>query len=407
MNKLIPSILALALLYAPAAAAETAEETQTVYERGDVNGDGAVGATDYAMLKRIVLGTFSPDEAEYSRADVTLDGEVNANDYAMLKRVVLGTYAFDGSIDVPEPPEEIKVEITPVHDPGARTVNGVIVSPAGLRAMENFGGSADAGRLTAAKLNSFKKAVGSDVDVYVLCAPLASAFYAPEQYSGAITRHQDCFYALRDALEGVKYVDALGNLSLHVAEPIYSRTDHHWNALGAYYAAQQFAKTAGLPFDGLDTFTERSASGVLGSLYGYTKDPLLAANPDVFTWYEPTRAHEVTYLSPDYASGGITGRTLFSSATGYIKFIYGDSYTTRIKTDAGTGRRLLLFKDSYGNALAPFLLSMYDEIYIADFRYFKYGAKRFIADRGITDVCFSLCAFATATGSRNYIEYVL
>ena len=65
-----------------------------------------------------------------------------------------------------------------------------------------------------------------------------------------------------------------------------------------------------------------------------------------------------------------------------------------------------MFKDSYGNALAPFLISSFDEIYIADFRYFKYGAKRFIADKGITDVCFSLCAFAVASTARNYIDYV-
>lgn len=398
MKKLLCALLAafLLALCLSAAAEEPAERL-----RGDLNGDGKVGPTDYAMLKRMVLRTYEGTEFQKAGADVSLDGKVNSIDYAMLKRVVLGTYSFDGSVDVPF---YYDINITPVNDPDAYISNGVIIS--NLRVMENFGGNAESGAATAAKLNAFKTNVGGGADVYVLACPLASAFYAPEKYSGAITRHIDCFTALRDNLKGVKYVDALGALSLHVKEDIYARTDHHWNALGAYYAAQELARVAKLPFDDISTFKEYSTGGYLGSLYYHTQDPVIRANPETFTWYEPTRPCEVVYYSVDYLNNPIYGNTLFSSAGGYIKFIYGDSYTTYIKTGSGTGRKLLMFKDSYGNALAPFLISSFDEIYIADFRYFKYGAKRFIADKGITDVCFSLCAFAVASTARNYIDYV-
>ncbi|MBR0231353.1 MAG: hypothetical protein IJQ53_03910 [Clostridia bacterium] len=397
MKRTFCALLAVCLLaLCLCAAAEEAPERL----RGDVNGDGRVNPTDYAMLKRMVLQTYDGTEYQKAGADVSQDGKVNSIDYAMLKRVVLGTYSFDGSVDVPF---YYDIRITPVNDPDAYISNGVIIS--NLRVMENFGGNAESGAATAAKLNNFKSNVGG-VNVYVLACPLASAFYAPEKYSGAITRHVDCFTALRDNLSGVKYVDALGALSLHVNEDIYSRTDHHWNALGAYYAAQELARVANLPFDDISTFKKYSTDGYLGSLYYHTKDPTIGANPETFTWYEPTRPHEVIYYSVDYLNNPIYGNTLFAPAGGYIKFIYGDSYTTCIKADNGTGRKLLVFKDSYGNALAPFLVSSFDEIYIADFRYFKYGAKKFIADKGITDVCFSLCAFAVASTARNYIDYV-
>ena len=296
-------------------------------------------------------------------------------------------------------------EIKPVTGDTYIAEGGVII--VGTRGMEPYSGSAKAGALTAEKMNEFKQAVGDGINVYVLAAPLASAFYAPEKYPNSIANHKNCFEGLRDALVGVKYVDALSALSAHVNEDIYARTDHHWNALGAYYAAKQFSNVAGTPFDDISTFTSQTIEGVVGSLYTYSKAKVLKDNPDTFTWYIPTRDHEVVYYSRDKFTNPVTGRTLFSSAAGYTKFIYGDSYITDIKTNVGNGRKLLLFKDSYGNALAPFLVSQFDEVIIADFRYFQLSAKQFIADHGITDVCFSLSAFAVSGKSRNYITSVL
>ncbi|MBR0231527.1 MAG: hypothetical protein IJQ53_04810 [Clostridia bacterium] len=295
-----------------------------------------------------------------------------------------------------------EVEIVPVQDGDAYMQGGIIIT--GKRGMEPFGGTAAYGAATAKTINNFKKAIGDGVNVYVLAEPLASAFYAPEKYAYAIKNHKDCFEGLRDALEDVKYVDALGALSLHIDEDIYSRTDHHWNALGAYYACKEFAKTAGTPFDDLSTFTVQSESGIVGSLYAFSKAQVLKDNPDTFVWYIPTRNHSVSYYNVNNFSGPImSDKTLFSNASGYIKFIYGDSYTTDIITDVGNGRRLLVFKDSYGNALAPFLVSMFDEIIIADFREFQVDTRAFIKEHGITDVCFALCAFATVNAG-SYVN---
>lgn len=63
--------------------------------RGDVNMDGNIDSTDYAMLKRAVLGTYSLDAPNEKRADVNEDGGVDSTDYAMLKRHVLGTYKIE------------------------------------------------------------------------------------------------------------------------------------------------------------------------------------------------------------------------------------------------------------------------------------------------------------------------
>ncbi len=300
--------------------------------------------------------------------------------------------------------KKYSAEITPPEETDVRIVNNVLIS--GTRAMEQFYGSATGGEKTANILNGFKEEMG-DVNVYVLPAPLASAFYAPVGYEASISNHKKCFYGMRDALNNVGFVDTLSAISAHVDEEIYFRTDHHWQALAAYYACEELASVAGVSFDNLSTFTTKSADGVLGSFYTtYTKDEVLGNNPDTMIWYEPTREYTVEYYSREGHSGDpVTGRTLFSTNDGYTKFIYGDSYTTHIKTNVGNGRKLLVFKDSYGNALAPFLVGSFDEIIVADYRYFQADVSDFIAEQGITDVCFSIAAFGVSNFKGLKINY--
>ena len=60
---------------------------------GDVNGDGGVDSTDYLLVKRSLLGTYTlGDRAGY--ADVNRDGAVDSVDYLLLKRTLLGTYVL-------------------------------------------------------------------------------------------------------------------------------------------------------------------------------------------------------------------------------------------------------------------------------------------------------------------------
>ncbi len=316
-------------------------------------------------------------------------------------------YIVDAQTNITIKITEDTINITPPSDTDVRLLStGIIIN--GTRAMEPFGGGAGSGKNCADKMNQFKAAVGDDVNVYILPAPLSSAFYAPAKYPNSITNHQNCFNAIKENLVGVKYVDALRALSHHTDENIYFRTDHHWQALGAYYAAQELARVAGTSFDTLDQYKVYSAEGVLGTYYSAysNKDVVLKNNPDTMTWYVPNRAYEVTYYSQSGLTNPITGRTLFSNTNSYLKFIYGDSYTTHIKSDLNNGRKILIFKDSFGNALAPFVMSSFEEVYIADFRYFKENPKTFIEEHGITDICFSMAAFSV-TGHTKYITSLL
>ena len=292
--------------------------------------------------------------------------------------------------------------VTPPSD-SAYITNGIII--VGNRGMEQFGGSTAGGEKTAQKVNEFKKAVGANINVYIMPCPSSAAFYAPDKYPDSIKNHVNCFNGIKDNLVDVKYVDTLTALGAHTDEYIYLRTDFHWSGLGGYYAAKELAKVAGTPFDDISTFTEESVDGVKGSLVRYAS--VLGNYPDTLYWYVPSRQHTVTYYSVSNFKNPISGRTLFSTNKGYTKFIYGDSYTTHIKSDVNNGRKLLVFKDSYGNALAPYLLSSFEEVYMADYREFKLNALDFIEEHGITDVCFAMSAFAVNGSKRDYITKLI
>ena len=83
----------------------------------------------------------------------------------------------------------------------------------------------------------------------------------------------------------------------------------------------------------------------------------------------------------------------------YCTFMGGDAKVTHVETNAGTGRNLIIFKDSFGNALPAYLFSSFDNIHVVDMRYFTYNAVEYITENGITDILFANNAFHAATAS--------
>lgn len=56
---------------------------------GDLNDDGKVNSTDYALLKRYILGTIEEFSVPSGAADLNADGRINSTDYTILKRYLL------------------------------------------------------------------------------------------------------------------------------------------------------------------------------------------------------------------------------------------------------------------------------------------------------------------------------
>ena len=91
----------------------------------------------------------------------------------------------------------------------------------------------------------------------------------------------------------------------------------------------------------------------------------------------------------------------------YCSFIGSDDRITHIKTNVKNGRTLTVFKQSYGNALIPFLTSGFEDIYVCDMRYFDLNGLQFCKDVGTTDLLFADCVMIAAGNGGKYLNLLL
>lgn len=285
--------------------------------------------------------------------------------------------------------------------------NGILVNGIEMYGEEAgimlFGGNKKEGLRYASVINGYKEALGDDINVYNMLVPTSAEFYLPKKYSKYSASQKDAIdYIYENLDDSIITIDAYSELAQHTDEYIYFRTDHHWTGRGAYYAYTAFCKTAGIDFPDLSEYEERSKDGFVGSLYSYTGDPILKNHPETFYYYiPPAQFSAQAYRYNDLASLGPTAvfHEYASGGNMYGMFLGGDNMHVKITSDSGTGRKLAIFKESYGNAIAPYFVNGFDEIYVIDIRYFGVNAVDYIKAAGVTDVLFVDNIFAANTGT--------
>lgn len=264
------------------------------------------------------------------------------------------------------------------------------------------------GKTYAKALNRFKKELGDDVNIWSMPAPTSGEFYLPDSYSQYNASHAGSIEQINAQLKGVTPVDCISELWKHVGENIYLRTDHHWQPLGAYYAAKSFVEAAGLPFADISTMERVDIDGYMGTMYGFTESANLLSDPETFTYYKPTNKYYAYYYDTAYNYTGQFAFFIPMPVNGsYSTFMGADNKIVRIATDAGTGRKLVVFKDSYGNAEIPFYFNSFDEVYVCDMRYFDLNAVEFVKFTGATDVLFTCCTFSAVGANAKGLETIL
>lgn len=306
-------------------------------------------------------------------------------------------------------------------DDNAKISNaGIIVTGSGknVRALMAFGGSSK-GCVGYARAANLYRSTFPGVRVYCMLIPTAVEFYCPDK-AKRISRPQypniRATYALLDP--GVTPVDAYTPLGRHAAEDIYLRTDHHWAPLGGYYAAEAFAKAAGVPFRALSSYDRKVVRGYVGSMYAYAKDAALKNAPEDFVYHVPRDVkYTVTYtdytIDKNYrvTAEGRPHRGIYfqhyrdGSPGAYCTFMGGDTRLAVIRTSTPGNRRLIILKDSFGNTLPGYLFYSFSEIHVIDSRYFLRNMKTYVAENKITDILFANNIFK-AYSSHIYGAYL-
>ncbi|MDY2794324.1 DHHW family protein [Peptostreptococcus porci] len=275
---------------------------------------------------------------------------------------------------------------------GKKEINGVYIAKNDYL-MEGFKRSDDNSTLSKlSEINKFTNnntglkvsmmLVPNKVEIYSNLLPKSNPNDSQKEYVNFVKKNLDSkikIVELFDVFEKNK-----NNIDL------YFKTDHHWTTDGAYLAYVEYCKALNLePIN--ENMLERNlaSDSFKGSLYykngaeiGFPDELYLYLNknedkPVLVKYYDDLK--KVPSL---YDVSKLQGRDPYEVFTG------GNHTQIKIRTNIDTKRKLLVVKDSYANAMLPFLVNNFSEITIVDLRYFTGSLQDVIQNNELTDVLF-------------------
>lgn len=337
-------------------------------------------------------------------ADSALEGA-----YGLRQEQIISGGKQDEIPDGPMVPVDDDIVFTPVDDGSGNTIQGLYVNRDTAYQLYNF--NENNSKKYVALINKFAESVKSEANVYDMIVPLHYQINLSRETINKIGA-SDCENAIKYMYSGlsdsVTAVNTLENLYAHNSEYLYYRTDHHWTALGAYYAFEAFCQFRGIEPTPLSSYEKLEFSGFLGTLYADAKQPQdMKHNPDTVEAFVPigTNTIRVTEKSGNVTEYQIVNKKtdIWYPAAGakYNCFIAGDNPLSEIHNPQKTdGSSILIVKESYGNAFVPFLVDSYEYVYVIDYRYWSGNLAKFVIENQIDDVLFLNVVNITSTSAR-------
>ena len=245
-----------------------------------------------------------------------------------------------------------------------------------------------------ALINSFADALAEDgIRFFNLPVPTgAGVLLSPELLSelGCADQGKLLAYMFQRQGDNVHKVNALEELLAHNREYLYFRSDHHWTALGAWYAYTAFCRSAGFEAVPLEDYRAVSMGAYTGSFYA-TLDRNAALRPDEVIAYEPPGNVTMDIQGSADPRNGLWGPVVDYSAEPdnmkYLCFIAGDNPVTVLTNhDLPEGPDCVVLKDSFANPFVIYLTQHYRTVHVLDYRTFRGSVRAYAREHGAEDV---------------------
>lgn len=245
-------------------------------------------------------------------------------------------------------------------------------------------------------VNQAAKKMKGDANVYDMVVPTSIGITLPDNKRDKVNSSnqkmaiQNIYRRLSKNVKGIALYDPLMQ---HRDEYIFFRTDHHWTALGAYYAYSEYCREKGWQEHELNEYKKMDFGGYLGSFYLDTNRSRALKKDKVKAYYPVmNKKIEMTYYNErggKVRSSVICNATNYGTSLKYCAFIAGDNPFTVIRNKKiKNGSRALVVKESYGNAFVPYLTDHYQTVYVVDYRYWKGSVSKLVKEKNIQDVIF-------------------
>ncbi len=249
----------------------------------------------------------------------------------------------------------------------------------------------------AGVINDFADAMAEKgVEAYAMPIPTSVGVMISSEYMEQIKCSDQgaaIAYMLGMMNENVKKVNVFNSLVAHNDEYIFFRTDHHWTALGAYYAYDTFCAVAGMETADLDDFELWDEGEFKGTFY-YNCNQNWRLKVDTLYAYNPPGDLEMKITQEGgntFPYAVVADLSRSKAGTKYLAFIGGDNPMTVIENrDLPDAPVCVVIKDSFGNPFVPYLTQNYSKVYVLDYRSFgKMTLKAFVDAYGVDQVIFA------------------
>lgn len=239
----------------------------------------------------------------------------------------------------------------------------------------------------------------SPVPVYGAWIPSAAQIWSEKLPKGAASFDQQAFLKTMQEKTQLQYVDLLGALSSHAQEPIFYRTDHHWTSLGAYYGYCALIEAMGETPVSLEQYDPTT---VTEDFYGtlYSTSGVHWLEPDSIETYVPASGIEVIrYDGAEPRPGALYDASYLEKKDKYSMFLGGNQPLCILKNPDAPLGKVLVVRDSYCDAMAPFLSQSFSEVYLVDLRYYRTSVATLAQEYGVDAVVvlYSVPNFLTDT----------
>jgi hypothetical protein len=299
-------------------------------------------------------------------------------------------------------------DVSAADTPSTQSLGAILV--AGNSAYEYYHFSSKLAPEFINAVSSIKPVAGNSSNVYSLIIPTSIDITLDDNLRKDVSSadQKKALDYFNSSIQNVNAVDGIYHAQrIHRKEYTYFRTDHHWTALGAYYAYEQFAQVKGIKPVAIDEYSTVSFDGFLGSFYASSnKSEALSKTPDTVTAYLPKNNINCTVLKKDgtlHKRPVIADVSSYAQNLKYLTFISGDQPLVTIENyDIAEGESCLVIKESYGNAFVPFLIPHYKNVYVIDPRHYNGTLSEFVANHDVDDIVF--VANISTTRNSIYID---
>lgn len=183
-------------------------------------------------------------------------------------------------------------------------------------------------------------------------------------------------------------------------EYVYYRTDHHWTTLGAYYGYADIAGALGIEPAPLTDFRRETVSeSFLGTTWSTAGASWVDGEVMEFFRFDGDGSYTTTIVDDGTSFAGFYDESYLDVKDKYSAFLSGNHGLVTVTADNPAAERetLLLIKDSFAHAAAPFL-ARHCDLVIVDLRYYKMRVTDLVEQYGVDRVLY-LMNVDSLTGS--------